>query len=97
MNMKRLPIGISDFKKIIENNYYFVDTSNFIIDIYNEAADIVLLTRPRRFGKTLNMSMLRYFFDNLLNTASLFDGLAVSEDDEVIKQINGYPHHLYHL
>jgi hypothetical protein len=91
MNMKRLPIGISDFKKIIENNYYFVDTSNFIIDIYNEAADIVLLTRPRRFGKTLNMSMLRYFFDNLLNTASLFDGLAVSEDDEVIKQINGYP------
>ncbi len=55
---KRLPIGISDFKELIENNYYFVDTSNLITDIFNEASKISLITRPRRFGKTLNISML---------------------------------------
>ncbi len=51
MQMKRLPIGISDFKKLIENNYYFIDTSGFISDIYREPADIVLIKRPRRLGK----------------------------------------------
>jgi len=64
--MKRLPIGISDFKKLVENGYYFVDTTQMIADIYRESSDIVLLTRPRRFGKTLNMSMLSYFYDHHL-------------------------------
>ena len=54
---KRLPIGISDFKELIENNYYFVDTSNLITDIFNEASKISLITRPRRFGKTLNIGL----------------------------------------
>ena len=89
--MKRLPIGISDFKKLIENDYYFVDTSEMIAEIYREAADIALITRPRRFGKTLNMSMLRYFFDNRFETSALFTGLKISEDTEVMKEINGYP------
>jgi hypothetical protein len=89
--MKRLPIGISDFKKLIENNYYFVDTSKMIADVYRESANIILITRPRRFGKTLNMSMLRYFFDNGLKTSELFKDLNIAEDTEVMKEINGYP------
>ncbi|HOO33685.1 MAG TPA: AAA family ATPase [Thermotogota bacterium] len=89
--MKRLPIGISDFKKLIENNYYFVDTSSFIADIYREPADIALITRPRRFGKTLNMSMLRYFFDHNFDSTDLFKGLEVSGDSEVMETMNTYP------
>mgnify|MGYP001169818884 FL=1 len=91
MTVKRLPIGISDFKELIENNYYFVDTTQLIGDIYRESAKIALITRPRRFGKTLNMSMLRYFYDNTLNTLDLFKGLTISEDEEVMQQLNAYP------
>jgi len=75
----------------MENDYYFVDTSEMIAEIYREAADIALITRPRRFGKTLNMSMLRYFFDNRLETSELFKGLGIPEDEEMMKKINGYP------
>ncbi len=89
--MKKLPIGISDFRKLVENDYFFVDTSEFITDIYRESADTILITRPRRFGKTLNMSMLNYFFDNTLDTAYLFSGLKVTQDSRVIENINGYP------
>src|SRR6056297_1792015 len=91
MTMKRLPIGISDFKELIENDYYFVDTTQLIGDIYRESAKIALITRPRRFGKTLNMSMLRYFYDNTLNTLDLFKDLKISEDKEVMQQLNAYP------
>ncbi len=59
----RYPIGISDFKKVAGEGYTFVDKSLFIRDILNDDAEVILITRPRRFGKTLNMSMLRYFFD----------------------------------
>jgi len=89
--MKRLPIGSSDFEEIIKNDYYFVDTTRMIGDIYRDGAKIILLTRPRRFGKTLNMSMLSYFFDNRKKTARLFEGLAVSGDAETMKALNGYP------
>jgi hypothetical protein len=88
---KRLPIGISDFKELIENNYYFVDTSNLITDIFNEASKISLITRPRRFGKTLNISMLRYFFDNRLSSLELFKDLKVSENTILMDKINSYP------
>jgi hypothetical protein len=57
----KMPIGYSDFKKIRENNYYFIDKSLLIQQILNDV-EVILITRPRRFGKTLNMSMLRYFF-----------------------------------
>ena len=60
---KRLPIGISNFKEIIENNYYYVDKTNFIENILEEGFKVELFTRPRRFGKTLNISMLNYFFN----------------------------------
>ena len=60
---KKLPIGISNFKEIIENNYYYVDKTNFIENILEEGFKVELFTRPRRFGKTLNISMLNYFFN----------------------------------
>src|SRR6056297_2454558 len=91
MVMKRLPIGISDFRELVQNDYYFVDTTQMIEDIYRDGSKILLLTRPRRFGKTLNMSMLSYFFDNRKKTAELFEGLAVAEDTEVMEALNGYP------
>ena len=58
---KRLPIGISNFKEIIENDYYYVDKTNFIENILEEGFKVELFTRPRRFGKTLNISMLNFF------------------------------------
>ena len=73
---KRLPIGISDFKKVIEENYYYFDKTNLIENILNDGAEVKLFTRPRRFGKTLNMSMLKYFFDikNKDENRKLFEG-----------------------
>ena len=61
--MKELPVGISDFKKIIEEGLYFVDKSLFIKEILNKRIDTFLLLRPRRFGKTTNLTMLRWFFE----------------------------------
>ena len=60
---KGLGIGRSDFKKIIEDNCYYFDKTKFIEDIIKDKAEVKLFTRPRRFGKTLNLSMLKYFFD----------------------------------
>ncbi len=77
----KLPIGKSDFKSVIEDNRYYVDKTPFIREIIDASADVVLLPRPRRFGKTLNLSMLRYFFEISQETrASLFKGLAISDD-----------------
>ena len=59
---KPLPIGIDDFKKIRENNYYYIDKTLFIKEILDKSSEVKLFTRPRRFGKTLALSMLRYFF-----------------------------------
>ncbi|MDJ1305887.1 MAG: AAA family ATPase [Candidatus Midichloria sp.] len=59
----RLPIGISDFQKLIREEYQFVDKTHFIKEVINDSAEVMLIIRPRRFGKTLNMSMLRYFLD----------------------------------
>lgn len=58
---KKLPIGISDFKKIIDGNYYYFDKTELIKSIIGEPGEVKLFTRPRRFGKTLNMSMIKYF------------------------------------
>jgi hypothetical protein len=62
MKMKKLPIGVSDFKKVIEQNYYYVDTSLFIKEIIDSGDTILLIPGPRRFGKTLNLSKLGYFY-----------------------------------
>ena len=72
--MKKLPIGISDFKEIIEEDYYYVDKTLLIDELKKTSGKVVLITRPRRFGKTLNLSMLRYFFEiNKTSTAYLFE------------------------
>jgi len=89
--MKRLPIGISDFRNLIELDYFFVDKTNLISEIYRESAATILITRPRRFGKTLNMSMLNYFYDNSLRTETLFKNFNVNKDKEIMDNINGYP------
>lgn len=77
--MKQLPIGVSDFRDLIVGNYYFIDKSAFIQEIVRDGAKVKLFTRPRRFGKTLNMSMLKYFFDitNAEENKKLFQGLSI--------------------
>ncbi|MBQ7479228.1 MAG: AAA family ATPase, partial [Selenomonadaceae bacterium] len=57
-----MPVGIEDFKKLIRREYYFVDKTRFIRDLLDIQTEITLITRPRRFGKTLTLSMLQYFF-----------------------------------
>ena len=76
-----LPIGKSDFRSVIENDYYFVDKSLLIKDVI-DSADVLLITRPRRFGKTINLSMLRYFYSNEADNSQLFSRLAISQAGE---------------
>ena len=85
---KKLPIGISDFKEIIENNYYYFDKTKFIENILEDGSKVKLFTRPRRFGKTLNISMLKYFFDikNKDENKKLFEGLNISKSEYFNKQ-----------
>jgi hypothetical protein len=87
-NKKRLPIGMSDFKRIIEENYYYVDKTGLISSILKDGANVNLFTRPRRFGKTLNMSMIRYFFDfeNREENKRLFENLNISETEYASEQ-----------
>ena len=85
---KKLPIGISNFKEIIEDEYYYFDKTEFIENLFEEVSKIKLFTRPRRFGKTLNMSMIRYFFDigNKDENRNLFENLKISENEYFEKQ-----------
>ena len=89
----KLPIGISDFKKVIKGEYQFTDKSLLVQEILNDSADVILITRPRRFGKTLNLSMLYYFFQqNNIEEENLFKNLLISEDQEFCKKHqNQYP------
>lgn len=88
--MKLLPTGIENFKMMIDKSAYYVDKTNFIEDVLNE--QVVLYTRPRRFGKTLNMSMLYYFFSiKEKENSYLFDGLNISKNKNALKVQNKYP------
>ena len=88
--MKLLPTGIENFKTMIDKSAYYVDKTNFIEDVLNE--QVVLYTRPRRFGKTLNMSMLYYFFSiKERENSYLFDGLNISKNKDALKYQNKYP------
>jgi hypothetical protein len=89
--MKKLPIGISDFRKVIEGNNYFVDKSMFIYELINSNAEVSLIPRPRRFGKTLNISMLQYFFEVGEDNGYLFKDLAISKTEEFKTHLNKYP------
>ena len=85
-------IGIQDFEKIIKNHIFYIDKTHFIKEWWESGDDVTLITRPRRFGKTLNMSMLDYFFSNRHpNRGDLFEGLAIWEDEKY-RQLQGtYP------
>ena len=88
--MKLIPTGIENFKEMIDKNYYYIDKTNLIIDFLNE--QVIFCTRPRRFGKTLNMSMLYYFFSiKEKENAYLFDHLNISKNKEALKHQNKYP------
>ena len=90
--MKKIPIGIDDFKKIRENDIYYVDKTKYIEEILVDASEVKLFTRPRRFGKTLNMSMLKYFFDikNKEENKKLFQNLYIEKSDFFDEQ-GAYP------
>lgn len=88
--MKKIPVGIENFKKMIDKKYYYVDKTQFISSVIDEK--VVSYTRPRRFGKTLNMSMLYYFFSNKeKDNAYLFNGLKITKDSNAMKHQNQYP------
>ena len=88
--MKRISTGTENFKELLDNNYYYVDKTRLIEDVLSDK--VMLYTRPRRFGKTLNLSMLYYFFSNKEKENSyLFEGLNISKDKEILKHQNQYP------
>lgn len=88
MIYRPLPIGISDFAEMIEKEFYYVDKTLMIRDLLDHKAKVTLFTRPRRFGKTLNMSMLKYFFE-LDGNKELFEGLEIMEEPELCEEYMG--------
>ena len=90
--MKRIPIGLSNFKHLIEEDFYYFDKTKFIDEIIQDGAQVKLFTRPRRFGKTLNMSMLKYFFDikEAEKNKKLFKDLYI-EKTKLFKEQGQYP------
>ncbi|WP_297417488.1 AAA family ATPase [Clostridium sp.] len=90
--MKKIPIGISDFKKLKDENYLFVDKSLLIKEFWESDGETILVPRPRRFGKTLNMSMLKYFFENSgEDNRYLFQGLNIEKHKEIMALQGKYP------
>lgn len=94
MRYKPLPIGIDNFKQLIEQGYYYVDKTAFIKDLIDMKGAVNLFTRPRRFGKTLNMSMLQYFFEDMhtvkgepIDNRGIFDGLGIMQAGNSICRI----------
>lgn len=89
--LKKLPIGIEDFEKLRKNRFYYVDKTGMIRELLQNPAEVTLFTRPRRFGKSLNMSMLKYFFEPE-GDKELFQGLEILGDSELCKEYMGkYP------
>ena len=81
-----IPVGISDFEKIRRNGYYYVDKTGLIPELLKgEAAEVTLITRPRRFGKTLGMSMLASFFDIRKDSRDMFSGFSVMRDEKLCR------------
>ena len=90
--MKRLAIGVDDFKEIIKEDFYYIDKTKFIEDILEDGSKVKLLNRPRRFGKTINMTTLKYFFDikNAEENRKLFNNLYI-EKSKYIEEQGKYP------
>jgi hypothetical protein len=90
--VKKIPIGISNFKEIITGNYYLVDKSLIIKEIIEDGSNVVLFPRPRRFGKTINMSMLKYFFEKTVDDNSfLFSELNIYNHKAIMEQQGKFP------
>ena len=86
-----LPVGIENFEEIRSNGYYYIDKTKLIEQLLDNRGKVNLFTRPRRFGKTLNMSMLKCFFE-IGTDPALFDGLAISSNEQLCKEYMGkYP------
>ena len=91
MEKKALPVGIESFEEIRRDNYYYVDKTGMIRDLLRRRGKVNLFTRPRRFGKSLNMSMLKTFFETGCEK-ELFDGLEISKEEGLCSQYMGrYP------
>ena len=93
MKKLNIPVGISDFAKIRDRNYYYVDKTNLIAELLEEeTAEVTLITRPRRFGKTMAMSMLSHFFDIRKDSKAMFQGLKIAENTELCDEwMNQWP------
>lgn len=99
MIMRPLPIGIEDFRKLREKDYYYIDKTTFIKELLDNGSEVSLFMRPRRFGKTLNLSMIKYFFEKTFdqdgkeeNNSYLFDGLNIMASGETYTSHMGqYP------
>lgn len=83
MRKVNLPLGIDPFKKLRSSGCYYIDKTDFILELLNETFEINLITRPRRFGKTLTMSMLAEFFDIRKNNKDIFEGLEIRRHSEI--------------
>lgn len=79
----KFPLGVDFFSKIRESDYYYIDKTAFIRDLLDKQFEVTLITRPRRFGKSLMMSMLEEFFDINRDSRAYFDGLTISADSEL--------------
>ena len=88
--MKKIPTGIKSFRKLREENYYFVDKTLMIKDFLDRGSEVTLVTRPRRFGKTINMSMLSEFFDITKDSKKIFKGTKIM-DTPYASELNQYP------
>ena len=88
MQRKKLPVGIEDFEKLRKEGFYYIDKTGLIRDLLNNWGEVNLFTRPRRFGKTLNMSMLKNFFE-IGADKTLFDGLMISEETALCEEYSG--------
>ena len=92
LNLISLPFGTSDFEEVRKNGLYYVDKTLLIKDLIRFSSKVTLFTRPRRFGKTLTMSMLQNFFDVQKDSKELFDGLKISKESEIYEKYrNQYP------
>ena len=90
IEMKKIPIGTKSFSRLVEGNYYFVDKTLMIKEFLDRGTDVTLITRPRRFGKTINMSMMAEFFDITKDSKKFFNGTKIMETPYAA-EINQYP------
>ena len=89
---KQILTGVESFEKMIKGNYFYVDKTLFVKEFLENRGEVTLITRPRRFGKTMNMTMLAHFFDMSRDSRALFDGLKIMEHKDIVeKHLNKYP------